>query len=55
MVGTIAPVGFVGQEAVMLPRPARLPVIEEAAAREGAWLFAFQTVGTVPPPARRAR
>lgn len=55
MVGTIAPVGFAGQEAVTLPRPARLPVIAEVPAREGAWLMASQTVGTVPPPSRRAR
>ena len=54
MAGTIVPVGFVGQEAVKLPRPPRLPVIEEVSAREGAWLMASQTVGTVPPPSRRS-
>ena len=53
MVGTIAPVGFVGQEEVVLPRPAPLPEIAPVAAREGAWLMAAQTTGTVPPPARR--
>lgn len=54
----IAPAGFVGEEAVVLPRPEPLPTIEEVPARPGAWLMAAETMrelATVPPPARRAR
>lgn len=50
----IAPLGFVGEEFVKLPPPPRVPVIAEAPVREGAWLFAAQTTGTVRPPARKA-
>jgi hypothetical protein len=53
----IAPAGFVGEEAVVLPRPEALPVIEEVPARPGAWLMAAETMretATIPPPSRRA-
>lgn len=53
MVAMIAPVEFFGAESVRLPPPPKVPVIEAVEAREGSWLMASQTTGTVPPPSRR--
>lgn len=55
MVGAtfIPPAGFSGEETVVLPPPPKVPVVEEVPSRAGAWVMAFQTFRTIPPPSRR--
>ena len=47
----IAPEGFEGQDAVELPKPAKLPRIDgTGTTKSGTWLMNFHTAVTIPAP-----